>query len=123
MKVKNKSAFLFLGFLLVACDPGGNHGEELSCAQPASTISLEVVLLETPDDVEQVYRELAEERGIRVDKEASRDAFCILRSTYKTCYLPRLRGQRDDELMQLWGHEFAHVVCGDWHEPDFDWRG
>lgn len=120
MKLRTKIAFCFLGFGLLACEP--NYGPELNCI-PSGTLTLNVVVYDTTDQVEQAYRNWMRDRNVRVEREATRDSFCVLRSdNSRTCYLPKLRGQRDDDLMLLWGHEFAHVVCGDWHAPDFRWK-
>lgn len=29
--------------------------------------------------------------------------------------VPPLRGQNDKETLAVWGHELAHVLCGDFH--------
>ena len=31
-------------------------------------------------------------------------------------HLPKLRGQDDAFNQRVWGHELAHVACGDWHD-------
>ena len=122
MKLKAKIGFLILGFGLLACEPTDKYGDELDCIPPPA-MTLSVVVYETTDQVEQAYRNWMQQKGVRVERDATRDAFCVIRSdNSRTCYLPKLRGQRDEELMLLWGHEFAHVVCGDWHEPDFRWQ-
>lgn len=121
--LKILAALLILGFLVVSCEPTDKYGDELVCDQPVGPMSLEVVILSTPEVVEQKYRDYLMSKGKRVNRGAERDAFCILRSdNSRVCYLPKLRGQRDKDLMRLWGHEFAHVVCGDWHDPDFVWK-
>lgn len=123
MNLRTKIAFLFLGFGLLACEPSERQGEELVCDYTPDRLSLVVVLYDDISEVEAAYREYIRSRGGSVDKDAQRDGFCILRSdNHRICHLPRLRGQRDDTLMLLWGHEFSHVVCGDWHDNDFEWQ-
>jgi hypothetical protein len=34
-----------------------------------------------------------------------------------TLVLPALRGQKDAERLEAWGHELAHIVCGKFHGP------
>lgn len=122
MKLKAKIGFLILGFGLLACEPTDRYGPELACV-PVGIMSLNVVLYDRVEQVEQAYENWMRQKGVRIQRDATRDAFCVLRSdNSRTCYLPKLRGQRDNDRMLLWGHEFAHVVCGDWHEPDFEWN-
>lgn len=122
MNLKTKLAFLFLGFGLLACEPSERHGDELlggGCLSDTDLL-VNVVIMKDSFEVEKAYVQYLKDRGQRVDKKATRAAFCVIRSNNtRTCYLPALRGQRDDERMFLWGHEFAHVVCGDWHPQDF----
>lgn len=32
-----------------------------------------------------------------------------------TLVLPALRGQKDEQHLESWGHELAHIVCGKFH--------
>jgi len=44
------------------------------------------------------------------------DAFqATLDTGEKVLVLPPLRGQRDLDRMQVWGHELGHIVCGFFH--------
>jgi hypothetical protein len=122
LKSKLLAGFCFLGFLL-ACDQAPRYGEPLECDYtPSDRLSLVVLLYDDISDVEQAYRDYMRTKGQRIDKSAVRNGFCILRSdNHRICHLPKIRGQRDDDMITLWGHEFAHVVCGDWHDKDFEW--
>lgn len=120
LKMKTKIAFLFLGFGLFACEPADKYGDELltRCKVGVPMIT-QVILVENEAAVEKIYVEHMKMRGKPLPS-GTRSGFCILRSNnMSTCFLPVLRGQRDKERLYLWGHEFAHVICGPWHDSDY----
>lgn len=70
-----------------------------------------MVMVREPREVQRLYEQMPDR-----DHGASARAFTgITKDGKYTLVLPALRGQKDEEHLQSWGHELAHIVCGRFH--------
>ena len=118
MKLFSKIAFCILGFGLYGCDPSPNGDPLATDCQQDTPLVITVVLHPSEKAVEASYVSYLQDRGITPNPNMTRAAYAIVRSDgTRELHVPELRGQEDKVRLYIWGHEFSHAVCGDWHPP------
>lgn len=70
-----------------------------------------IVMVREPREIQRLYDQMPDR-----DHGATAKAFTgVTKDGKYTLIIPALRGQEDEEHLQSWGHELAHIVCGHFH--------
>ncbi len=79
----------------------------------SGTFMLRVVI---SDDIAALKREYALAPGSREISEGLRGFAALDIEGNPVVFVPVLRDQHDTDRLRTWGHELAHVACGQWHD-------
>lgn len=93
--------------ILAGCTP---FGPPLASKCESKPFVAEIQIVE---NVDKYRRQLP----FPVAKNGKYEGFILQRKSGEyVLVVPPLKGQKDKVGLETWGHELAHIACGEWHD-------